>query len=202
MRVRRLATRIFACIGLLYVTVSATPLVNWWAAGLAGRWEDPTGDTLIVLGGSVFEDGIIGESSYFRSMYAIRAYRAGQFRRIVVSGGGAGQTVSNAMREFIVGSGVPAEVVTTESASLSTRENALDTARLLSGDGSRKVLMTSDYHMLRASRAFSKAGLVVEPRPIPDALKRAARWSGRWAVFLDLSTESLKLGYYYARRWI
>ena len=106
------------------------------------------------------------------------------------------------MREFIVRSGVPAEVVTTESASLSTRENALYTARLLSGDGSRKVLMTSDYHMLRASRAFSKVGLVVEPRPIPDALKRASRWRGRWAVFLDLSTESLKLGYYYARRWI
>ena len=77
LRVRRLATRIFACIGLLYATVSATPLVNWWAAGLAGRWEDPIGDTLIVLGGSMLEDGIIGESSYLRSMYAIRAYRAG-----------------------------------------------------------------------------------------------------------------------------
>ena len=150
----------------------------------------------------MLDDGIIGENSYFRSTYAIRAYRAGQFRRIVLSGGGAGQTVSNAMREFIVRSGVPAEVVTTESASLSTRENALYTARLLSGDGSRKVLMTSDYHMLRASRAFSKAGLVVEPCPIPDALKRASRWRGRWAVFLDLSTESLKLGYYYVRRWI
>ena len=102
------------------------------------------------------------------------------------------------MREW----GVPEQSILVEDRSLSTRENALYTARLLSGDGSRMVLMTSDYHMLRASRAFSKAGLVVEPRPIPDALKRAARWRGRWAVFLDLSTESLKLGYYYARRWI
>src|SRR4051812_45638048 len=101
LRVSRLATRIFACIGLLYVAVSATPFVNWWAAGLAGRSNDPIGDTLIVLGGSMLDDGLIGESSYYRSTYAIRAYRAGQFRRMVVSGGGAGQTVSDGMREFV-----------------------------------------------------------------------------------------------------
>jgi uncharacterized SAM-binding protein YcdF (DUF218 family) len=66
----------------------------------------------------------------------------------------------------------------------------------------RKVLLTSDYHMFRAFRAFQKAGLNVLSRPIPDARKRAARWLYRWWVFLDLSSETMKIVYYRARGWI
>ena len=64
------------------------------------------------------------------------------------------------------------------------------------------MLLTSDYHMLRAKRAFLKLGVVVQPRPIPDALKRATNWQGRWPVFLDLVSETTKILYYRARGWI
>jgi hypothetical protein len=37
--------------------------------------NDPIGEILIVLGGSALEDGIIGQSFYWRSVYALRAYR-------------------------------------------------------------------------------------------------------------------------------
>ena len=63
----------------------------------------------------------------------------------------------------------------------------------------RKVLLTSDYHMFRACRAFRKAGLEVAPRPFPDAGKRAANWLGRWPAFLDEVVETLKIGYYFVR---
>ena len=65
-----------------------------------------------------------------------------------------------------------------------------------------KVLLTSDYHMYRAHRVFAKQGIQVEPRPIPDVLKRGAGWRGRWPAFLDLLTESAKILYYRARGWI
>jgi uncharacterized SAM-binding protein YcdF (DUF218 family) len=200
--IRRRITGVLAAIGFLYVAVSVTPLVNWWTAILAGKWDDPKGDTLIVLGGSMLEDGFLGESSYWRSVYAVRAYRSGGCRRMLFSGGPAARPVADAMREFVACSGVPREALTAETLSKNTRENALAIARLLDADRSRKVLLTSDYHMFRAHRSFAKAGLEVQPRPIPDGLKRGSRWMGRWGVFLDLCQESMKIGYYYARGWI
>jgi uncharacterized SAM-binding protein YcdF (DUF218 family) len=201
-RLRRIARLTFAAIGLLYLTVSASPLVNWWARLLAGRWEDPGGDVLIVLSGGMQGDGLISESSYWRSVYAVRLYRSGAVHRILISGGPTRQPISTSMRDFLVGSGVPREAISVETDSSSTHESAVTLARLLHDTTGRKVLLTSDYHMFRAHRALSKAGLDVEPHPIPDAMKRASRWNGRWPAFLDLCAESVKTAYYFVRGWI
>ena len=106
------------------------------------------------------------------------------------------------MRRPSIAEGVPAEILVTEEASQSTHENALNTARLLAGDNASKVLLTSDYHMFRAVRAFRKAGMNVLPQPIPDARKRATRWLPRWPAFLDEAAESAKIVYYFVRGWI
>ena len=131
-------------------------------------------------------------------MYAIFAYREGGFRKIVVSG----SKVSPHMRSLLIAEGVPADVVVTEDRARSTRENALDVGRLLAGDSGSKVLMTSDYHMFRAVRAFRKAGLDVAPRPIPDALKRAGNRLKLWQAFVEEALESIKILYYAFRGWI
>lgn len=198
----RVAVAALAALGFLLVFVTVTPLVNWWAEKLSGPWFEAKGDTLIVLGGSMLDHGVIGLSSYWRSVYATRAYQSGGFRRIVVSGGEVDNPVSVAMEQFLVCSGVPADIIRTEQESRSTRENALYVARLLAGDGSRKVLLTSDYHMYRASRAFAKVGLQVVPSPFPDVIKAGQRWPGRWPAFLELCGETIKIAYYYARGWI
>jgi uncharacterized SAM-binding protein YcdF (DUF218 family) len=64
------------------------------------------------------------------------------------------------------------------------------------------VLLTSDYHMLRAHRALRRAGVTLAPRPIPDARKRYGGFSQRWSVFLELCGESAKIAYYWARGWL
>ncbi len=180
-----------AGVGLLFVLVSATPLVGWWAGILAGPWEDPGGDVLIVLGGSLLGDRVIGPSSYWRSAYAVLAWRAGTFRRVVISGGGpVGGSIAETIRDFLVCQGVPRSAIQVETRSRSTRENALYVTQLLAGVPGRKVLLTSDYHMFRAHRAFENAGLEVLPRPFPDARKRASGWSGRWPALLDLVRET------------
>ena len=196
---RRALVRLCALLGALLIVVTLTPLVDWWAAALARPWTDTPGELLIVLAGNVLDDGTIGDSSYWRSVYAARAWREGGFRRIVISGLGA---TSGPMRDFIVSQGVPAEAVRIEPRSATTRENALYTAEMLRDEPGRKVLLTSDYHMFRSFRLFRKAGLEVFPRPIPDARKRATRPIYRWWVFLDLCTESAKIVYYKARGWI
>jgi uncharacterized SAM-binding protein YcdF (DUF218 family) len=192
-----------AGLGLLLVLFSTTPLVAWWAGVLAGPWEDPQGDVLIVLGGSLLGDGVMGPSSYWRSPYAMLSWRAGGFHRVVISGGGPERaSIAEVMRDFLECLGVPPSAIQVETRSRSTRENALYVKELLAGVPGRKVLLTSDYHMFRAHRAFRKVGLEVLPRPFPDARKRASGWSGRWPAFLDLVAETIRIGYYYIRGWI
>ena len=65
-----------------------------------------------------------------------------------------------------------------------------------------KVLLTSDYHMTRAYRAFKAVGIDVLPRPFPDVIKRANSFENRWGAFIDLARETVALGYYLARGWI
>jgi uncharacterized SAM-binding protein YcdF (DUF218 family) len=105
------------------------------------------------------------------------------------------------MRRFLIAEGVPADRIRCETESSSTRESALNMARLLAGDATGKVLLTSDYHMFRASRALRRAGVEVLPRPFPDAIKRGHAWINRPAIFVGLSIESAKIVYYRLRGW-
>jgi uncharacterized SAM-binding protein YcdF (DUF218 family) len=196
---------VLAAIGFLFVLVSLTPLDSCWATLLAGRSYFDSGEVLVVLGGSEVSDGAMGWNSYLRAWYACRSYRAGRFRGVVIMGGpGPSSNIpeSIAMGEFLRCQGVPADVTRLETSSLSTRGNVAYSRELLNTLPGRKVLPTSDYHMLRARRAFAKLGVQVLPEPIPDVKERATGWQGTWPAFLDLLEETCKVGYYWARGWI
>jgi uncharacterized SAM-binding protein YcdF (DUF218 family) len=205
-RIRRIATGCFASLGLLVVVVTATPLVSWVSVWLAGPWDNPHGDLLVVLSGSGLEGGTIGFSSYWRCIYAVMAFREGGFRQIFITGGGSGEgggpPIAVTMQRLIVFLGVPAEAITVETLSTSTHENALRSVPLLNRMPGKKVLLTSDYHMFRALRVFHKAGLDLEGWPYPDTGKMGANWMGRWPAFLDLLFELTKIAYYQAHGWI
>jgi uncharacterized SAM-binding protein YcdF (DUF218 family) len=204
MKYLRLLYGCLAALGALMVLVTVTPLVPWWARTLAGPWTDPRGEVVIVLGGSRVGADEIGISSYWRTVYAARVYRGGGVKQFVITGGppNDGVPIAVLMRTFLAGMGVPPDAIAVETASTSTRENALYVTRLLAGDPRQRVLLTSDYHMFRAWRAFRKAGLETLPHPFPDAIKRSqSRWN-RWQVFIELSIETCKIGYYFLRGWI
>lgn len=195
---RRVLVALAGAFCLLFFAVTFTPVVSWYARLLAGPWDDPKGDTLIVLGGGTIDDTTLAHDSYWRAIYANRFYREGGFKRVVASG----RNVAPLIRDFLVCHGVPPDLIQVEGASNSTRENALYAARLLAGSGSEAVLVTSDYHMFRARRAFGKAGLKVRPRPFPDCLKRYNTLTERWPAFIDLSIETTKIGWYFVHGWI
>jgi uncharacterized SAM-binding protein YcdF (DUF218 family) len=202
-KVARGVSRILAAIGLLFVVATFTPINNWWANYLAGPWNDPAGEVLVVLGGDSIQDSI-GLTSYWRSVYAVRVWKQGDARTVVVCGGSnASQpSIAEQMRDFMVSQGIPEAAIRVETESQSTRENALKTKPLLDQLGGKKVLLTSDYHMFRAYRAFRKAGIDVQPRPFPDALKQNTSLANRWPTFLGLCTETSKIVYYFVRGWI
>ena len=172
---------------------------RWYAARLGGPWIEARGPTLIVLGGDGPNGRMLGRVSYWRSVYAVLTWRDGGFKHMIISGA---EPVTGPMRDFIVCQGVPPESIMIEGRSTSTRENALYTANLARRFPGPYVLLTSDYHMWRASRAFRKAGLDVLPQQFPDAIKRFNDWTQRWSVFETLVVESGKIAYYKARGWI
>lgn len=186
-------------IGFTYLAVSCSPvIVDTWAAALAGPWRQSQGSTLVVLGANVLGDGTIGDSSYWRAVYSKRAWEEAKATRVIYSGA----VVSGAMRDFAVAIGVPRDRTEVEGLSTSTRENAIEVAKLLAGQSGGLVLVTSDYHMYRAARVFRRLGMDVGTYPLPDARKRVGAWQGRWAAFVDLVTETAKIAYYALRGWI
>jgi uncharacterized SAM-binding protein YcdF (DUF218 family) len=204
-RLERIAAWILGLLGLLFLIVTLTPVNMWWARILEGQGYEEKGDVLVVLSGSMLEDGSMGWSSYLRATYAQRYFKEGGFKGVLISGGASGAAnipISIAMGEFLKFEGVPPEAIHLETASRSTRENALYSAPLLKSLPGRKVLTTSDYHMFRARRAFERVGIQVFPLPIPDVIKRSSQRRERWSAFLDLFDETIKIGYYWARGWI
>ncbi len=202
-RFARLSLRALTLLGLMMALVTLTPIDDWWARKLEGTVYFDQGDVLIVLSGSMMDEGVMGWSSYLRSMHAARTFHPGGFKHIVLSGGAiSGKPAAVAMADYIRCQGVPTEAISLETASLSTHENALFSKSLLDKVPGRKVLLTSDYHMFRAFRVFSKIGMQVDPLPIPDVRKRATSYMGRWPAFVDLVLETGKIAYYWLRGWI
>jgi uncharacterized SAM-binding protein YcdF (DUF218 family) len=181
-----------------------TPLDNWWANLLAGNPAGyPPGSVLVVLGGGVLGDDIMAWNSYLRSVFAVRNFRTGKIGKVVVTGGSrSGKPAAFAMSDWIRCHGVPNEDLYVETASQSTRENALATRQLLNSLPGPKVLLTSDYHIFRARRVFARLNMPVLPQPVPDVRLRASYWADRWSAFCDLAVETVKIGYYWARGWI
>jgi uncharacterized SAM-binding protein YcdF (DUF218 family) len=197
-RLFRFVVGVLALIGGVAVLTLATTATTVCGHRLSGPIEEPTAPLLIVLTAASPMDGMLSESSYWRSIYAIRAWRSGGFERILLSG-----EQSAAMKRFLVSEGVPSERVDLEENARSTRESALFTAAMLRGrSGPPPVLMTSDYHMFRARKCFEKAGLRVLPRPIPDAIKRSAEWYDRPTILAIEIVEVSKIAGYRLRGWI
>lgn len=190
-------------LGLFLLLVTATPCTTWWAQQMAGPVYASGGDILIVLAGSTVDGQYLGESSYWRCIYAVLAWKQGQFSRILISGkASTGTPAAVLMRNFLVAHEVDAAAIIVEPESTSTRENAQRSALLLAGMTGRKVLLTSDYHMSRALAVFRREGIAVEPLPAADAGKRSSRWQGRWPAFLDLCVESGSWIWYRLHGWI
>jgi uncharacterized SAM-binding protein YcdF (DUF218 family) len=188
-----------AALGTMLAIASLTPITYWWARALAHPADYRGGDVLIVLAGDVLDDNMIGQTSYWRCMYAVLTWKQGNFRKLILSGD---LRTTGPMRNFLVCQGIPAEAIEIESRSLNTHENAVQTAALVRGNSGQYVLLTSDYHMFRAWRAFRKAGLETTGTPFPDAIKRGNALRARWGVFWELTAETGSVLYYQWKGWI
>jgi uncharacterized SAM-binding protein YcdF (DUF218 family) len=140
-------------------------------------------DVIVVLGGEAM----------VRTDHALELFREKDAPRVIVSG--HGDCESN--KAELVQAGVPKAAIQTECDSLTTRENALNSIKLLRKQGAKRViLVTSWYHSRRALKTFQKFAPEITFISLP-APRRPTAWKyERGYVF----SEYLKI-IYYAFKW-
>jgi uncharacterized SAM-binding protein YcdF (DUF218 family) len=192
-------------LGFLVLYLSATRLVSGM---LIRPLEDPyrvrkapdTVDAIVVLGGSIdlaksspehcemrsacdrFIDGLLLARKYPR---AVLIFSGGTAEL----GGGDGQREAPLLKDLAVKLGIPADRVIAEDKSRNTRENAVETKRILDERKlTQVVVVTSGYHIRRALGCFRALG--VKATPYATDFKTQ---TGRFGL-PDLAPEAESLG--------
>lgn len=204
-RLRRIFVRFCVAFTIVILIAQFSPLTPWYAGKLAEGWPTPSHGVLIVLTADEQSDGIIGTVSYWRAVYAVRAWNSGHFSAVVISGGymdGNKISLAASVGRFLVAYGVPANKIFLEDRSTSTRENALFTKQMVASWPGQKVLLTSEFHMFRARRTFEAVGLHVIPYPFPHALKQWNNPVNHLPVAFGLAYETAKTVRYWTLGWV
>lgn len=156
-----------------------------------GSGECAAADAVVVISG--------GDTNA-RTDEAIRLYLQGWAPRLVVSGAAADKTSqSNAavMRQRALSKQVPAAAVIAEEQSESTKQNAEQVARIVQERSWRRIiLVTSGYHMQRASLEFQAQlpGVTIVTHPVArDRQWGPFWWLTPWGWWLAVG-ELIKIG--------
>lgn len=135
----------------------------------------PQYDYGIVLSGMMWFDGKTNRTNFLSSSdriwQAVRLYKLGKIKRILITGGKASyfkkDTVESVLlKNFLMDIGIPESDILVETMARNTRENAMFTAEILKDSANITLLLiTSACHMPRSSRCFSKVGLQCDIYP-------------------------------------
>jgi len=174
-------SRTVLAIGLAYLWVASSPIfANWLYAQLEREHPSvavealPRADVAIVLGGAIGQPlppRAVPDASdaVDRVLHAARLFRAGKAKAILVSGGNlpwlsASKPEAALISDLLVELGVPRSAIVLETESRNTRENALNSAAMISArNWKTALLVTSAAHMPRAVAVFRRAGIDAIP---------------------------------------
>lgn len=146
-------------------------------------------DVGIVLGGMTSYDRVNKEGHFNMSsdrfIQTALLYKKGYIKKIIASGGQNGMfsednfVEADFIAKNLVDLGIPAEDIMIENRSKNTVENASYSKELMNRNGlldTKAVLITSAFHIPRATLTFEQAGISVRPFPcafsmLPSATK-------------------------------
>lgn len=196
--------------GLIYF-LSISPVADSLMGPLERPWQIPrkvTGDVIVVLGGGVKSGvpdfsgrGFPASASLSRLVTGLRIHRATNLP-IILSGGKvhAGKDAEAPVaRRILLDLGMAAAPIIIEDQSRDTMENARFVKEICQKKNWRQpILVTSAAHMARASRAFRKAGMEVNPYPVDFlvTLPRAYTWPDYLPGIGALATSAMAIHEY------
>lgn len=177
--------RVAVWLAVLLLILSSNPLVGRLAIRSAEGWADrrvpadvPSVDAIVVLSaGRLIAPGPArvsewGEANRFFG--GLELFQANKARWIVFTAAWNGatpptETEGEILRDLAIAMGVPRDRVLLTAKVANTVDEAREARQTLAGAGvesPRVLLVTSAFHMPRATQTFSRAGFVVEPYPV------------------------------------
>ncbi len=159
-------------------------------------------DAVIVLGGGIVTTNAQNKTLTFRNnpdriMQALWLYKNDKADKILISGGSGSMQYpdmleSVLLRDYLIDIGVPSEDIYIDSLSNNTRENAVNSAKILNDSipGGEFLLITSASHMRRSIGCFRNVNLKVDPFPV-DLTAGDRSWY--WMNLLLPKTDALDI---------
>jgi uncharacterized SAM-binding protein YcdF (DUF218 family) len=161
-----LRRRRLVLLAVIWLWVWSTPKAAVWLGGTLEYQHPiqaigalPPADAIVILGGTLdppvlpwFPEPNLGPASD-RILLGAKLWLAGKAPLVIFSGGSPSSQTPEALvaKDLLMMLGLPSEVIVTESASRTTRENAALLAPVLRAHRAQRVLLvTSAWHMPRS----------------------------------------------------
>ena len=207
-------SRVLTLTGVVILTVFSLPIVaNWLINSLESKYPAqqvenlPETDAIVLLSGGVSPPTAVRiypqlSVSADRLLVTKRLYDAGKAPMILVSGGSldtnnTSESEAKQTKLILQSWGVQIDAIVTEEQSKNTRQNMLETVKLLAGTPTKSILLvTSAMHMPRAMAIFNTSDLEVIPVPSNRIIGHSATHiKNRWipnAISLSGSSKALR----------
>jgi uncharacterized SAM-binding protein YcdF (DUF218 family) len=139
---------------LIFLSIIWVVYIQWQVQRSPQSPIPASADTGIVLGASLRND-IPSPGLQERLDLALKLYREGKFKHIIVSGGldhnGSKLTEAEGMRLYLIKQGLPDSGILLEPEATSTYENLLYSKRIMDRSGFKSaIIMTHDFHGARS----------------------------------------------------
>ena len=136
--------------------------------------EAQPADCIVVLGAWVLPDGRPSEDLFVRTEHAVSLYQKNLADHIICTGGYAGDRLSAASvaRSIAIAYGVPSSRILLADGSMTTQEDASQTARVMRARSwDTLILVSHPLHLYRARLLFEREGLRVYTSPTNTNLR-------------------------------
>ena len=160
---------VLAAVVLSILIIVAWAVVARQLAPMANTSRDHF-DAILVLGTPADADGNPTPTMLARVGEGVREYERGVAPRVIFTGGPAHNpyTEADVMANAAAAQGIPPSAIFVETKATDTIQNACYSARLMKNHGWRSAeIISSDYHLPRASLIFSHTGLEWRMRAAP-----------------------------------
>ena len=175
---------------------------RWWVgfvvvagllAGLIARvyrtvprsnYAGPDADVILVLGSPTEMDGALTSAQRWRVDEAVREYRAGRARCMLMSGGPTmhGHVEADAMARYAEDRGVPATAVLEDRAAMTTIENIRNGEHIMEMHGWRRAeVISSADHLPRAALLLERTPLLWRTHAAPTPGRSRLQLAGAYA---------------------
>jgi uncharacterized SAM-binding protein YcdF (DUF218 family) len=228
-RRRAIGRALLIATALLYWIISLPAVARVLQTAQLGRLSDPPGNLpaeplpIVVLGNGLGGYSALGGrielplgQTAMNTLFALDRYRAQPESTVIASGGAhveGGYSEGAIIRDALIRNHVPADHIVVEDSSGTTREQALESSKILRRLGaSTCVVVTTPQQMGRAVDLFAKEGIKVLPLRAGSLLWTIGDGAPWWewlipsavarAVSRDVIYELMAWPYYRMRGWL